>query len=265
MTSSENTSVSDTPSDKHDSSTTTFDNDSIDTPYLSALLCAASYNSIDENNIELDGVKFTYVRFYDIHDIQFFTCQRESEKSLYIIFRGTDSLRDMMVDMNITRENTGFGKIHQGFLNSWVAVRHEVISRVFKDDCVYNTVKFFGHSYGGALANIAAVYIGSLTEKKIHCQTFGCPRVGDNEFCRSSRKYIDIHKRFIDKGDPIIHLPMFIRFTHASPAIVLNDAKLLSKIIHYYKLYIRKDRLFEMHRISHYIELTKRYQTKLTF
>lgn len=246
------------------STVTSENNVSIDTPYIAALLCGFSYKNLVEDNLEVDGIKFVNVEFYDINNIQFFTCQKENEDALYVVFRGTDSIMDMMVNFTISRVQTGFGKIHKGFLNSWLTVREEILSRIFKDDILYSTIKFFGHSYGGALANIAAVYIGSLTTKKIHCQTFGCPRVGNNHFCRSSRQYIDVKKRFIDKDDPIIHLPIFIRFTHSATPIVLRSTGVFSKFIHYYKLYLRKERFFEAHRIQHYIDLTQNYQQNYT-
>jgi hypothetical protein len=233
---------------------------SIDAPYTVACLCGLAYTDLTEDNLELNGIKFINVQLHDIKGIQFFTCLKEGEHALYIIFRGTDSLNDMMVDFNISRDQTGFGKIHRGFLQSWLSIRQEIISRVIKDDLVYTAVKFFGHSYGGALANIAAVYIGSVTTKKIHCQTFGCPRVGNNNFARSSRQHIDVNKRFIDHNDPIIHLPIFLRFTHSATPIVLKNNNTFSRIIHIYKLYLKKDRLFKAHRINHYIDLTRHYQ-----
>jgi len=151
------------------------------------------------------------------NDAQAYVCRYQD--SLAIVFRGTESFRDVLTDVNIVRVRmdlpgvTGDArpKVHWGFLRQFRTVEDEIrehiepfINRGVRGDVESgegegaeetkegvetdtlldsSSVKHIiisGHSLGGALATLAAVqFTHSFPEAIIDCVTFGSPRVGD--------------------------------------------------------------------------------------
>lgn len=107
------------------------------------------------------------------------------------------------------------GKVHSGFLKSWLSVRGVLsvtLNKVLQTG-QYDAVYFGGHSLGGALATLAsfttAVEIdkksGSFADlsvrPKIGCYTFGSPKVGNELF---TQKYVDYMTKFGEGGEKSI-------------------------------------------------------------
>lgn len=61
------------------------------------------------------------------------------------------------------------------------------------------TMYYVGHSLGGALATLAAMYFGSIYPDVRHvCITFGAPRVGDKAFVSEFKKHVDESVRCVN-------------------------------------------------------------------
>lgn len=98
------------------------------------------------------------------------------------------------------------GMVHPGF--AWL------IEKFLPDiqDIIKNSnakqICLTGHSLGGALATLAAYRLIN-NFPLISVYTFGCPRVGDQDFKEQYTKYKIKHFRFENKNDIIPHLPPY--------------------------------------------------------
>ena len=115
------------------------------------------------------------------------------------------------------------------------------------------TLTFTGHSLGGGLAQIAAIHFGELWKRnKIHCVTFGSPRVGNKVFGTYYRKIVNYSKRYVYGTDLIPLMPLSFRFTHVCKKVMLGDSSIFSNWWRrlWYRIYhsVRED-----HNIDKYI------------
>ena len=180
------------------------------------------------------------------NDCQVYSCKYY--KSLVFAFRGTESFRDVLSDLNLFRSeleipgnhltsifsfNFNRPLVHSGFLTQFNTVKDEINQDIIeyrKDPDGDNHLIFTGHSLGGALATIASVYYGSLyPDMSISCITFGSPRVGNRDFAKIFNSNITESHRFVNEDDPVPMGPTPIRFSHVEGGHWIKDEKLVDK------------------------------------
>ena len=125
------------------------------------------------------------------NDCQAYACRYKD--SLAIVFRGTESFRDVLADLNMIRVRmdlphvTNRPKVHWGFLRQFRTVENQIreqIDQYLQDNSSNKNIIFSGHSLGGALSTLASVQFGKeYPNIPISCVTFGSPRVGNSHFC----------------------------------------------------------------------------------
>ncbi|MFW5694712.1 MAG: lipase family protein [Alkalispirochaeta sp.] len=131
-----------------------------------------------------------------------------------VAFRGTEiksthALKDMSANLGYGVVPFASGLAYRGFVSAFSEVLESddnifrFIAAARKDHGCQRVV-FCGHSLGGALASLAAVYYGN----PCHLYTFGAPRVGDERFVRLLPS---TSLRFVNAGDPVPSLPPNIR------------------------------------------------------
>lgn len=105
-----------------------------------------------------------------------------------ITYKGTDTLRDMLVDFTPNQIDNKFstGKVHGSFYymfnETWNDVYHELKQISQKTGTPIDKLEYTisGHSLGGALAVLAGFRLAEKTHpENIKVITFGCPRVLD--------------------------------------------------------------------------------------
>jgi len=101
----------------------------------------------------------------------------------------------------------------------------EVSDQIF-DKVSQITIKFFGHSYGGALATIGALGTSCDLNKHVHCQTIGSPRVGDKSFVKKYKQHVDVSKRFFNSNDVVIKFPTGCKYRHVHNKLDVTQEKL---------------------------------------
>ena len=127
----------------------------------------------------------------------------------YLIFRGTFSAPGWILDARFipTQFDQFPGRIHRGFgqayfeFEEWFKGLHDPNATLY---CA-------GHSLGGALATLTAWRF--TTE---HVYTFGCPRVGDEEFAYNYPTYYSEdgkatfkrQTRYVHDLDPVPRVPL---------------------------------------------------------
>jgi len=121
----------------------------------------------------------------------------ESENEIIVAIRGSVSKADMLTDAYIWNswlQKEAFngeekGRVHVGFNRTFESFKDE-LSRLILSGLLKGKkrVTFVGHSMGGALANLAALYFARLAqEKEIHdleikLVSFNAPRLGSKNF-----------------------------------------------------------------------------------
>lgn len=168
--------------------------------------------------------EYTQIQFHSSSvDAQCFTSQ--SDKKLYIVFRGTESTRDWLSDANMIRVPMDLQKytdqrplVHWGFLRQFRSLQanietdiHQYHQTLAETDT--STFIITGHSLGAAQCYLAALYFSFLfPESHVICYSYGSPRVGNRCFVDLFTSHIKEHKRFVNDDDPVTMLPMAIRF-----------------------------------------------------
>lgn len=127
---------------------------------------------------------------------------RTSSGMLVVVFRGTEKCyADIKTDLkaNLVQARDG-GRVHAGFMEAFQRVEARLRKAIGGQHKL--PVYFTGHSLGGALALIAARYVGSDSTGATY--TFGCPRVADDGFYRNMK--IPVY-RVVNGADGVARIP----------------------------------------------------------
>jgi hypothetical protein len=135
-----------------------------------------------------------------------------SDKSIYVVFRGTDSLKNWIEDLDALKTDyVSYPEckcqVHKGFYIDEQAVISFVVSEVKKLMSAHTgyAVKVTGHSLGAALAQLASM---DILKAGIPCTVynFGQPRTGDKTFASFASSKLPIWRMTHNK-DQVPHLP----------------------------------------------------------
>ncbi len=87
-------------------------------------------------------------------------------------------------------------------------------------------VTMVGHSFGGALASIAAYkYAKSRPATRVRCQTFGCPRLGGADFRNDVHSLPNLNVTKIERStDPFISMPEGTEWNHVGHTLRINQS-----------------------------------------
>jgi len=183
--------------------------------------------------------------------------------SIYIVFRGTDSLEDVTYDLTFekTKFDTNYlydqkeddSKIHKGF--------HDQLfkSKIYQDffdktmeilnSRPFTRVYITGHSLGGALATIFGYVLSKYTYKFITVHSFASPKIGDRKWKCNFKNRHNLHlTRVIVSSDPVPLFPIF-NYYHIN-----NNVLKLDTNYYFYNL--------GSHSIDKYSKLMKKIKLK---
>lgn len=166
----------------------------------------------------------------------------ETEESLFVAFRGTVTAADVLTDLYIWNmwmqkdyfNGNGRGRVHVGFNKTFESIKPRLEKIIF--DALRQskkTVIFAGHSMGGALANLAALWLAQeskaygIFDLDIKLVTFNAPRVGSESFSTLLHQHIGLNNtaRFTNGEREIASMIVFgtLGFKHAGTNVVLNN------------------------------------------
>lgn len=175
------------------------------------------------DKIELPGFKKIKIISDKDTDTQGCVLVDQVDKKLYIVFRGTASQKDILIDIECIQKKTTIGgkecRIHNGFLKSYESVEPQINSILFGDYPGYDIV-ICGHSLGGALATICGASLP--VDNKISVVTFGSPRVGNNKLVKIFNLKVGQYYRFVHHSDIVPMVPK-INYKHAGKEIRLDS------------------------------------------
>jgi len=142
-----------------------------------AIFANAAYQSEDKIRTLLESGNYTLTLYHTIPDIQisFFLATNELTKTQIISVRGTSNIENAMVDISLKLmmdKNTGV-RLHEGFSFAAKQIYAE-LEPLLNSDYKINVT---GHSLGGAVALILAMYLDAYQFNIEQVITFGQPKV----------------------------------------------------------------------------------------
>jgi hypothetical protein len=157
-----------------------------------------------------------------VDNVQFDIMRRDG--CVLVAFAGTNEVRDMWRHLLVRRETIGDGiKVHRGWLADFqkcIPVIYAVLKEQMQE--LSTRVVFLGHSYGGALAQIAAWYVShDYGMPRVTLRTYGSPRAGNAKFAKDLDRRVASHYRYVTKGDPVTQTPLAFRYKHGGTQILL--------------------------------------------
>lgn len=172
---------------------------------------------------------------------------KDENGNYYLSFAGTNEIKDVLVDIDFWQKTIPYDntqtkiRVHKGFYKSYLSVRIRILSYLIENKV--KSLYVTGHSYGAALAILAAVDIQynlpNIEIKKV--VTFGSPRVGNKEFISSFNKRVPQTFRVENGNDLITRLPpFFMGYGHIGNTVHIGKDKkwyLLSICDHFAKQY----------------------------
>lgn len=151
-----------------------------------------------------------------LSDSNGFVLRSDAQKTIHLVFRGTNSIRNAVTDLVF--ELTDYppvkgAKVHTGFLASYNEVVKSFFPIVQAQLTAYPDYKVAvsGHSFGAAQALLAGLDLYQrdkrFTSKNMNIFTVGSPRVGNPAFAY----YVDstgiTYSRSVNNRDIVPHLP----------------------------------------------------------
>lgn len=140
---------------------------------------------------------------------------------VYVYFKGSESAKNWQTNINILDEPvpSDWGctsgttmRTHKGYNRAFNSVAKKLLVALENemDDMTETTrVIVTGHSLGGALATLAAVFIACKLPRlrpRMTVVTFGAPQVGDGNFVAFYNKIVPKTVRVVNPADPVPRL-----------------------------------------------------------
>jgi hypothetical protein len=194
-----------------------------------AMLAYARYQSLRMNEADLNGIlDQNFTTRGTIGDC--FVDNASTGRGFFagndtfaiLAFRGTEkgNNHDMLADLfalpvpEAVLGGPPAGKVHDGFQgylkSSWTRVKQLVDG--YRANHPAQEICITGHSLGAAIATLA---FHQLQDQHTSLYTFGCPRVGNHDFCVSLEQMAKNRMyRFIDYEDAVTHVPPPVGYRH---------------------------------------------------
>ncbi len=172
-----------------------------------------------------DGIILEKIKYFDVDDTESVVYHDDTNSTLYVAFRGTSSLMDVLTDINFGCSQFYGMKAHRGFVKAYKkissAIMETVKNAIADEKLRTNKVVFCGHSLGGALANLAfyhavSSYSNIFRDSNVTCKlvTYGSPKVFNARQMNSVVSDIFLtHAVRLTHGDDIVTtLPKYSSF-----------------------------------------------------
>ena len=152
--------------------------------------CEAAYRSANEEN-----------KLYEIRSNEFSYHVKQDSGVTILIFRGTDNTKNVLTDIDLRpwQDDELDMKLHRGFRDAAALLLVDIKEKYKLEKTVYLT----GHSLGGAIAQIAGLWL-NLDGYEVQVYTFGSPKVTPTFYANDPPHY-----RVIIESDPVPFMPPY--------------------------------------------------------
>uniref|UniRef100_A0A0N5ASJ4 Lipase_3 domain-containing protein n=1 Tax=Syphacia muris TaxID=451379 RepID=A0A0N5ASJ4_9BILA len=169
----------------------------------------------------------------------------EAAKSLYIVYRTTKEIKQLLTELvhTIVAQLGAWEKFEAG--GGVITYFHSAFEKLFKEGGMrsellkmkekYPGYKVWvtGHSLGGSLASITALYLANKTvfpADRIRLVTFGEPRTGNLAFAKAVEDSLKFRFRVVHRDDVITNIPAAM-----DPNSMLITASIAERQPHFYR------------------------------
>ncbi|MEM8796062.1 MAG: S8 family serine peptidase, partial [Pseudomonadota bacterium] len=131
----------------------------------------------------------------------------ESDHIALLVYRGTESIGDWLINFDILDEDGAFGEVHSGFREAFLSTQSVIVPKLQAASSAGKMIWLTGHSLGGAIAlNAAIETFGSVTLSGL--ATFGQPRIARSATARRINQSIGAsYFRFVNGDDVVPRVP----------------------------------------------------------
>ncbi|KAI8342284.1 lipase [Chlamydoabsidia padenii] len=189
-------------------------------------ICPHCQSAVTDAHLEL-----TFTTLLD--DTNGYIITSKSQKTIFLVFRGTNSIRSAIVDLQFIKSRyppVNGAEVHTGFYNSYLSVQDKVVTTMNKLFIQYPDYKIdvSGHSLGAAQAVIACMDLFQrnthVTPSNTAIYTYGEPRVGNQNFAAYVKSTGIPKIRTVHAADIVPHLPpMASGFLHSGTEYWIRD------------------------------------------
>jgi Lipase (class 3) len=144
-------------------------------------LAYSPQNEIEKKLVEI-GYTGTDVLFFKTNLTAGFVISLP--KVLVVVFRGSQTRREWLNNLNIYQSKTAFGRVHAGFRKTIDEIAPTLVPLIIETRGTEKHVVITGHSRGGALATLLMALL-SANNCPAGVVTFGAPRAGDATFANN--------------------------------------------------------------------------------
>ena len=191
----------------------------------SITLCDRIYNSDFQDREVIAGATVEKAWRNDNYGHDFVLCSTEDD--IIIGIRGTnfDEMSDILTNIKLAKEKVTLHdgrtmKVHKGY--------HQAANEIIKllknklDMLILakmRPIHVTGHSLGGAVGALVALYLQDRGYDDVSCRTFAAPALGDSRFRSIMETEFPTFERYVYELDYVPFLLFF--YHHPAPAIIL--------------------------------------------
>ncbi len=150
-----------------------------------------------------------------------------SNDVVYIIFKGSENLYDFLTNIDMKQVSIPWLdnrkiKVHQGYLKQFQNMKEHISQFLKNHISKIKKVFFIGHSRGGSISHIAALYYNNFLQQQnksiqINCVSFGSPCTGNKAFvdyyCQQKELALNTC-RIYHYEDIVAYLPLSPSYYH---------------------------------------------------
>lgn len=130
---------------------------------------------------------------------------------IYVITTGSNDIPDWFYNFIAYKKNLGNNiRVHSGFHDGLKNIKVPILNHT--KDLKFHTIKFIGHSRGGAISQLAAWYFSQFYYTE--CWSFASPKIGNKDFKLDIDSKVLTNIRCVIKSDFVTMVPK-INYYHA--------------------------------------------------
>lgn len=226
---------------------------------LSASMSCLAYKSYQDKSIDFIPFNIGRQNIYNemIEETQGYALI--SNRIAFITFKGSESPIDYIGNFDMKQIPLDWiqdkeVQVHQGYNKQFTKIEPQLSYFLMSRFHTYNDIYFIGHSKGGSIAKIAALYYTEMFSKStttlIHCISFGAPRTGNLKFAQyyeEKEKLSQRTYRVYHFEDFIAYLPFPLEYCHVnSKSLCLCTSGVRLSLSDTQKKENKLQRIFEM-------------------